>query len=128
MEEYNGIEYFKDEELWCPCCHTLDFSQSLCNLLYRAREIYGRPIQVTSGFRCITHNTNVGGKLNSSHRRGLAVDIACPTSRQRHELIKIFLSLGITRIGIGEKFIHIDTDTTKDQNVIWLYKRERKHA
>ena len=117
---YDGIEYFKDKELECPCCHVLDFSQDLCNMLYQAREVYGKPIVINSGFRCITHNTNVGGSPTSSHRRGLAVDIKCTTSTKRFELIEVLIAVGFKRIGIGKKFIHVDVDENKPQGIIYI--------
>ncbi len=42
-------------------------------------------------------------------------------SKDRFELIDIFLDLGINRIGIADTFIHIDVDPDKSPNVIWTY-------
>jgi hypothetical protein len=39
------------------------------------REAYGKPIIVTSGFRCDKLNKLVGGATSSQHRRGEAADI-----------------------------------------------------
>ena len=39
------------------------------------RERYGKPIRVTSGYRCPKLNTLVGGAPNSQHMRGEAADI-----------------------------------------------------
>lgn len=39
------------------------------------RESYGRPIIITSGFRCDQLNKKVGGATSSQHRRGEAADI-----------------------------------------------------
>lgn len=39
------------------------------------REGYGKPIIITSGFRCNELNKAVGGKDTSYHLQGLAVDI-----------------------------------------------------
>lgn len=39
------------------------------------REAYGKPIIVTSGFRCDKLNKKVGGATSSQHRRGEAADI-----------------------------------------------------
>ena len=38
------------------------------------RQAYGKPITVTSGFRCEELNKAVGGVKNSEHRLGLAAD------------------------------------------------------
>lgn len=39
------------------------------------RRIYGKPIIITSGYRCQKLNTLVGGVANSWHTRGNAADI-----------------------------------------------------
>ena len=39
------------------------------------REAYGKPIVVTSGYRCDKLNTILGGAKTSQHRLGEAVDI-----------------------------------------------------
>lgn len=39
------------------------------------REKYGKPIKVTSGFRCKKINKNVGGEMTSQHMLGEAADI-----------------------------------------------------
>lgn len=49
----------------------------LCaNLLEKLRELNGsQPLMVSSGYRCERLNKAVGGKPNSQHQRGEAVDI-----------------------------------------------------
>ena len=39
------------------------------------REAYGKPIYVTSGYRCKALNTKIGGATSSQHMSGEAVDI-----------------------------------------------------
>ena len=45
------------------------------NVLDPLREAYGKPIIVTSGFRCKALNKAVGGASNSQHLTGEAADI-----------------------------------------------------
>jgi uncharacterized protein YcbK (DUF882 family) len=87
----------------------------------RARRIVGRPIIITSGFRCPEHNKAVGGKPESAHLTGEAWDILAETSRDRFRLLQAFFSLGVQRIGIGQAFLHIDVSLKLPQQVIWLY-------
>lgn len=48
----------------------------LCMLvLDTAREMFGKPIIITSGYRCERLNKSVGGAYNSQHLQGLACDI-----------------------------------------------------
>ena len=96
-------------------------SKEMLSKLDMIREEYGKPIHVNSGYRTEAHNEKVGGKPASSHLKGLAVDIACSESRERFNLIKLFLKHGINRIGIAKNFIHIDIDNDKAPNVIWTY-------
>lgn len=45
------------------------------NILDPLREAFGKPIYVTSGYRCPRLNAAVGGVANSNHMKGLAADI-----------------------------------------------------
>ena len=45
------------------------------NVLDPLRESYGKPIRVTSGYRCQRLNKAVGGVSNSQHQYGMAADI-----------------------------------------------------
>lgn len=45
------------------------------NILDKAREALGKPIHVTSGYRCLQLNRAVGGVATSQHIKGEAVDI-----------------------------------------------------
>lgn len=48
----------------------------LCNkLLQPIRNGYGKPIIVTSGYRCPALNTKIGGAKTSQHMKGQAADI-----------------------------------------------------
>ena len=90
------------------------------DILEAVRKEYGKPMKLNSSFRCADHNAAIGAKFSSSHRLGVAVDIDCDFSRQRFDLIRHLLK-HVTRIGIGEGFIHADTDLAKSANVIWTY-------
>lgn len=74
-EEWATIRYFKPGELCCPHCRTEQMDLAFMRRLDDAREQFGQPIYLTSGWRCVTHNQSVGGSPTSSHLRGLAVDM-----------------------------------------------------
>jgi hypothetical protein len=53
--------------------------RALAEGLERVRAtLGGRPLHVTSGYRCAALNAAIGGAANSMHMRGLAADIICP--------------------------------------------------
>lgn len=86
-----------------------------------AREIAGIPFYINSAFRTKEDNDRVGGKKDSSHLKGLAVDIKVNDSRTRSIVLNALIGAGFTRIGIADTFIHVDNDKSKSQNVIWTY-------
>lgn len=98
-----------------------NMSQRFLRQLDLARSISGVPYHITSGYRTITHNAKVKGTSDSSHLKGLAVDIYAGSSRIRFKIIYGLLKAGFRRIGIGRDFIHVDGDGQKDQKVFWLY-------
>jgi len=95
------------------------------------RDQSKQPIFITSGVRCTLHNQTIGGVKDSAHvpadigdgegTVGHAVDIGIENSIDRFVLLKHLLLAGFTRIGVGKKFIHVDTDTRKAQMALWDY-------
>ena len=67
------------------------------------------------------HNSDVGGRVGSSHLKGLAVDISCDNSGHRQKILTALIQVGFKRIGIAKSFIHTDLDNEKP-NAIWLYQ------
>ena len=67
------------------------------NILDPLREAYGKPIIVTSGYRCEELNRLVGGSKNSQHRAGMAVDIRTipDTVEENKELYDLVISLNL---------------------------------
>jgi len=89
--------------------------------IMKVQNIVGWDLHINSGYRTHFHNRRVGGVNNSAHKKGLAVDIKATTNEQRFKIIKAAIQVGIPRIGIHKRFIHLDTDTTKKEEIIWLY-------
>ena len=115
---------FDSSEFACKCGCGYDIPDpELIRMLQTARDLYGKPITITSGCRCIKHNAVSGGTPNSAHIQGKAADIATPTGADRYLLIKALLASGFHRIGINFKksFIHADIDGTKPSPTIFSY-------
>jgi uncharacterized protein YcbK (DUF882 family) len=89
--------------------------------LDKARELANIPFIINSAYRNADQNARVGGKPNSSHLKGLAVDIRANDSSTRYIVLKALISIGFNRIGVASSFIHVDDDKEKASNVIWTY-------
>ena len=74
-----GTKYpnFKKAEFKCPCgkCNGYGdgIASSLLVTLQNLRDKYGA-VKITSGYRCTSHNKEVGGSTNSKHTKGQAAD------------------------------------------------------
>jgi len=117
------MKYFNYEEFDSPDAKGSGklMDPKLLEMIDEAREIYGKPIRVNSGYRTEAHNSKVGGVSSSSHLKGLAIDVACVRSNDRFEMLTALLEVGFNRIGVASTFIHVDIDKNKSQNVIWTY-------
>lgn len=118
--------YFKtDKMIDCPCgCGMAIENEELWDKLEAARVIAGVPFVITSGARCPWYNdVKKGFSKTSSHRLGLAVDIATPDSTTRFKILKALFAAGFTRIGYNgpKKFLHVDVDKDKSQDLLFDY-------
>jgi uncharacterized protein YcbK (DUF882 family) len=89
--------------------------------LDKARELANIPFTINSAYRNADQNARAGGKPNSSHLKGLAVDIRANDSSTRYIVLNALISVGFNRIGVASSFIHVDDDKEKANNVIWTY-------
>ena len=105
------MKHFTYKELVCKHCGQLPPSvreniESLVdNVLDPVREQYGKPIYVTSGYRCPAHNKAVGGVTNSQHMRGEAADIHCDDNAA---LVRIIVAQGrFDQLILYPTFLHV---------------------
>ncbi|MGD9818456.1 MAG: YcbK family protein [Desulfomonilaceae bacterium] len=109
---------FKRKEFACKglhCCnHSAPVHPDLIAGLQELRDRLKSPIHITSGFRCNTHNRNVGGAPNSYHTLGMAADIITPgmTPLQLYEMVNEIDLFRMGGIGIYKNFIHVDVRQT----------------
>lgn len=85
-------------------------------VLQPAREILGRPIRVTSGFRSVTTNRLVGGAKTSQHLKGEAADIQCDNNQELFDIIKDYLEF--------DQLIYEHTGPTGPAWIHVSYKKE----
>ncbi len=72
--------HFNSTEFRCKCGKEHEFEVN-DNLVQKLEQLYAAlncsKIIVTSGFRCVTHDKNVGGSGTGQHTKGNAADICC---------------------------------------------------
>ena len=120
MTDWDRVRYFRRQEFG-QGEPGVEPDSELVRLLDEARAAAGIPFVINSAIRTSERNAAVGGAPTSAHLSGHAVDIRAPTSRHRYKILEAALMVEFRRIGIGKGFIHLDTDLTKPQDVIWLY-------
>ena len=108
------------------CCSTTIIDEKLIEYVQRIRDHFGKPVTITSPYRCEVHNRRVGGATKSYHMQGKAADIVVQGVSSR-EVAKYAESIGILGIGLYETsadgyFTHIDTRTTKS---FWYGQNEQ---
>lgn len=63
------------------------------NVLDPLREAWGRPLAVSSGYRCPALNKAVGGSATSHHLRGMAADITTGNNADNRRLFQLIINL-----------------------------------
>ncbi len=119
---------FSSYEFKCKCgCGKSDMNRRFIETLQAIRDEYGKPIIITSGYRCPDHNSRVSstGKTGP-HTTGKAVDIAV-SGNDAHKLLAVAIFNGMSGIGVKQKgphdgrFLHLDTLTSGPRPWVWSY-------
>jgi len=103
---------FSSSEFKCKCgghCSSTKISGKVVKLLEKLRAKLGKPIYITSAYRCKVHNRNVGGVSNSRHLVGDAADIVV-AGVSPDQVGKAAEELGFDGIGVyrSQGFTHVD--------------------
>lgn len=98
-------------------CSTILIDDKLVEYVQKIRDHFGKPITITSAYRCPSYNRSIGSGTGSYHTKGMAADIVVSGVTPR-EVAKYAESIGILGIGLYETssdghFVHIDTRTYK---------------
>lgn len=117
--------YYREYDCHCEnsSCNETRVNGELLELVQMLRARVGRPLVITSGFRCAAHQQELRERGMetasgvSSHELGMAVDLYCSTLDSEY-LAKEAEKVGFNNIGLGKKFIHLDV---RDGKRRWVY-------
>lgn len=102
---------FPRAEMACKHTGKCEMHPVFMQRLQHLRNLYGKPMRVTSGYRDKTHPAERGKTVSGAHSLGRAVDVAV-SGPEALTLLRLALPLGFTGIGIkqhGEgRFLHLD--------------------
>ena len=87
--------------------------------LQKLRNVYDKPMRVTSGYRSPSHSIEARKAKPGTHAMGIAVDIAV-RGADRWVLMKLAFESGMFYgIGVDKNFIHLDMHTAR--KAVWNY-------
>lgn len=120
--DWSAYKNFSRYEFTCRCgCGLADMQPRFMERLQALRETYGKPMQITSGYRCPRHPVERAKPMPGMHSTGLAADIGVQGA-PAVELLKLALNAGFTGIGVQQKgtgrYLHLDL---RAEPAIWSY-------
>lgn len=117
---------FDSKEFACPCCGGEMVDAKLIFELQELRDLVGKPVDISSGYRCKKENKRIGGYECSPHLTGLAVDIKVK-GMSPVRLADIAKTLNNVRLGIYPNHLHIDVLPPRPSRY-WLVKKYGQKA
>ena len=125
---------FSSAEMMCSCgCGEDAMDPDFMSILQNIREDMNRPLRISSGVRCKTHNSLVSSTgSNGPHvprKNGTAASDILIAGADALRLIDIARKHGVSGVGISQRgthskrFIHIDTisDDQHPRPTMWSY-------
>ncbi len=132
IEDWSKYPNFSEAEFACQgkdCCGGLaDMDDEIVGIVQAVRTQLGKPLIISSGFRCAQHNNKISSTgFSGPHTTGKAIDILC-AKETAAMVIKCGLLLGATGLGVSQKgnhaarFVHLDTiNRTPHRLYVWSY-------
>jgi len=120
----NYGKFFSEAEFKCSHCGASKMDQGFVDKLNILRESYGKPLRVTSGYRCPDHPVEIKKASSGAHTSGRAVDLAVQGA-DAYKLLDIAMRMGFKGVGVQQKgtgrFIHLDDWQSPNRPTIWSY-------
>ena len=124
MIDFGLYPNFSADEFKCSHCGKNEMQADFMSRLQALRMRYGKPMKITSGYRCPEHPIEAKKDKPGAHASGLACDVGVD-GQQAYDLIRHALQLGFTGIGVQQKgtgrFIHLDMLEEAPRPNIWSY-------
>lgn len=103
--------------------HVRNLERLAREILQPVRDRWGKPITITSGYRCPALNKAAGGVPTSQHLQGEAADICIGDNPGLFRLMKAMVKEGSITVGQlldenGGKWIHVSLPNSKWRNYI----------
>ena len=104
-----------------PSCSIEDMDKGFLQRLDIARFHSEVPYIINSAYRSVEHEKSKGRDGTSSHTKGVAVDLKATNARTKFKIVTGLIKAGFTRIFVYDRWIHVDLDYDKDQEVLDNY-------
>ena len=124
MMDWSVYPHFRKDEFACKCgCGKSDMQPAFMGRLQALRYAYGKPMLITSGYRCADHPAERVKPIPGSgtHSQGIAADVGV-SGADALMVLRLALEANFTGIGIQQKghgrFIHLDI---REHPAIWSY-------
>lgn len=115
QKQYPSFTY---KEMACQHCGEINLSKDFLRELQLLRDAYGKPMKITSGYRCPKHPIEAKKSSPGYHYSKGAVDVAV-SGEDAVKLLGFALNRGWTGIGVNTpSFIHLDR---RSNPTIWKY-------
>ncbi len=125
MIDWGKYPNFKADEFKCSHCKADGVQEDLVAKIQELRTRYGKPMRITSGYRCPQHPIEANKTTPGAHALGLAADIGVEGA-EAYNVLKLALELGFTGVGIQQKgtgrFVHLDIRSGQlPTPAVWSY-------
>jgi zinc D-Ala-D-Ala carboxypeptidase len=118
------MKFFKLIDSACPCCNeVIPEEHPIWRYADGIREKVGKPITITSGYRCKAYNSSLKNAApTSKHTLKCALDLSTSNlgSVDKFKIVEYAIMAGL-RIGIYQDHIHIDY-SPEELNALWYGK------
>lgn len=125
MIDWKKYPNFSPKEFVCSHCNGEGIQSALLDKLQAMRTEYGKPMRITSGYRCPQHPIEVKKSVPGAHALGLAADIGVEGA-EAHTILRLAMKHGFTGVGVQQKgtgrFIHVDVRSGQlPTPAVWSY-------